>query len=85
MDYETIRLLRFVRQEHPGRIPVIPSNAMHKEPRMPSEQSIETPTRETDEPSSRHPGLARFADEMRRNHPGISDEEIADLFKAWTR
>ena len=52
---------------------------------MPSEQTIQTPTRETDEPSSRHPGLARFADEMRRNHPGISDEEIADLFEAWTR
>jgi hypothetical protein len=55
------------------------------EPRMPPEQAIESPIRDGDEPAQRHPGLARFADEMRRNHPGISDEEIADLFEAWTR
>lgn len=61
------------------------SPVMHTEPRMSTELAAETPIQEHDEPGSRHPGLARFAEEMRRNHPGISDEEIADLFEAWTR
>ncbi len=52
---------------------------------MPPEPALDTPLQENDEPVSHPPGLARFADEMRRNHPGISDEEIADLFEAWTR
>lgn len=52
---------------------------------MSTELVADTPAQEIDEPGSRHPGLARFAEEIRRNHPGISDEEIADLFEAWTR
>ncbi len=52
---------------------------------MPNELLAESPLLENDDLADRHPGLARFADEMRRNHPGISDDEIADLFEAWTR
>ena len=56
-----------------------------REQRMSAEPAISQDHTDTDELSSRHPGLARFADEMRRNHPEISDQEIADLFEAWTR
>jgi hypothetical protein len=55
------------------------------EPRMSAEQAITPEQVDTEDLSSRHPGLARFADEMRRNHPEISDQEIADLFEAWSR
>ncbi len=58
---------------------------MHTEPRMHAEHALESPNQESEELASRHPGLARFAEEMRRNHPGISDAEIAELFEAWTR
>jgi len=52
---------------------------------MSTEQAISQKPAEAEELSSRHPGLTRFADEMRRNHPEISDQEIADLFEAWSR
>ena len=52
---------------------------------MSADQAVSQEHPETEDFSSRHPGLARFADEMRRNHPEISDQEIADLFEAWTR
>jgi hypothetical protein len=38
-----------------------------------------------DDLARRHPGLTRFAEEMRRNHPDISEQEIRALFEAWTR
>ncbi|NCF09267.1 MAG: hypothetical protein GWP66_01130 [Gammaproteobacteria bacterium] len=52
---------------------------------MHAEQALESSIQDNEELASQHPGLARFADEMRRNHPGISDAEIAELFEAWTR
>jgi hypothetical protein len=52
--------------------------------------SAEPAIRPEDEPPADdlaqcHPGLTRFAEEMRRNHPGISEQEIRALFEAWTR
>ena len=68
-----------------ARILRVESTVMHTEPRMQPEQALESTNRDSEELANRHPGLARFADEMRRNHPGISDAEIAELFEAWTR
>jgi hypothetical protein len=52
--------------------------------------SAEPAIRPKDEPVSEelarcHPGLIRFAEEMRRNHPEISEQEIRALFEAWSR
>lgn len=85
MDYIRIRLLPFVMFQRAGRLLRIESTAMHTEPRMHAEQALESSIQDNEELASQHPGLARFADEMRRNHPGISDAEIAELFEAWTR
>lgn len=38
-----------------------------------------------DDLARRHPGLTRFAEEMRRNHPEVSEQEILALFEAWSR
>lgn len=52
---------------------------------MPAEQASPRDDAATDEVTSTHPGLARFAEEMRRNHPEVSEQEILALFEAWTR
>ncbi len=58
---------------------------MHTEQSMTVAPPVDPEPGDFDTLSASHPGLARFADAMRRNHPGISDQEIAELFDAWTR
>ena len=55
-----------------------------KEQWMPSESAARKETSESQDLVDRHPGFARFYDEIRRNHPEISDQEIASLFEAWS-
>ncbi|MDX1592864.1 MAG: hypothetical protein R3298_01360 [Gammaproteobacteria bacterium] len=52
---------------------------------MPAPPVAETESTEIETIALLHPGLIRFAEAMRRNHPGITDEEIAELFEAWSR
>ena len=30
-----------------------------------------------------HPGFARFYEELKRNHPEMTEQEIGSLFEAW--
>jgi hypothetical protein len=52
---------------------------------MPSESVARNENSKPEQLRDQHPGFTRFYDEIRRNHPEISDQEIASLFKAWSR
>jgi hypothetical protein len=51
--------------------------------RMSADSAPRNETADTPHLTELHPGFARFYEELKRNHPEMTDQEIGSLFEAW--